>query len=119
MQSMDEFILKTKEKVIRKIEEAKSVKEKKKIVEDNCFYYPFISPEDFEEYIEDDILSEDMDFKDELRAILKTPEQVENEANLKSIETGKNIAAEHFEYAKKKYETLLNTDYTNVLVARK
>ena len=38
MQSMEEFILKTKEKVIRKIEDAKTIKEKKKIVEDNCFY---------------------------------------------------------------------------------
>ncbi len=101
MESMEKFILKTKEKVIRKIEEAKSIQEKKKIVEDNCFYYPFISPEDFEEYIEEDTQVENMDFKDELRAILKTPEQVENEANLKSIETGKNVAERHFEYVKR------------------
>ena len=42
-----------------------------------------------------------MDFRDELRAILKTPEQVENEANLKSIEEGKKVAERHIEYVKR------------------
>ena len=42
-----------------------------------------------------------MDFRDELRAILKTPEQVENEANSKSIEEGKKVAERHIEYVKR------------------
>lgn len=99
MESMEEFVLQLKEKIIRRIERANHITEKKAIVETYCFSFPFLSPDDFKDYIGKE--KKNLDFKDELREILKTPEQVEIEANLRSIETGKNIATEHFEYVKK------------------
>ena len=87
---MDEFIKQLKEKVSRRIENANGIKEKKEIVETYCFSFPFLSADDFEHLLVETKhqIKEEVSFLDELKSIVKSPEEVKEARKKESEDFG-------------------------------
>lgn len=111
---MDEFIKQLKEKVSRCIENADGIKEKKEIVENYCFYFPFLSPDDFEHLLveAEPKIKREVSFLDELKSIVKSPEEAKVERKQESIDFGIRCATTDYHKLKAQiFEAAKRNDY--------